>query len=127
MVQNEINNMSFLTADNKSKMAKVGALLWEVTLAGREGTPKGFLTCPLLIQPAALSWSYSLQPSQLCPLPSCISFLLSPLFQVPLPSPLIPLRTTLYRVPYRKALQGDACPVGRKLGLGQLEIRPGVL
>lgn len=30
VVQNEINNMSFLTADNKSKMAKVGALLWEV-------------------------------------------------------------------------------------------------
>lgn len=27
MVQNEINNMSFLTADNKSKMAKVGAVL----------------------------------------------------------------------------------------------------
>lgn len=39
MVQNEINNMSFLTADNKSKMAKVGASLWEVDLARREGTP----------------------------------------------------------------------------------------
>ena len=37
MVQNEINNMSFLTADNKSKMAKVGTLLWEEDLAGREG------------------------------------------------------------------------------------------
>lgn len=63
MVQNEINNMSFLTADNKSKMAKVGALLWEVALSGKEGAPKGFLPapphpagCPILITfPAALT------------------------------------------------------------------------
>lgn len=55
--------MSFLTADNKSKMAKVGALLWEVALSGREGTSKGFLPapphpagCPLLVTfPAALT------------------------------------------------------------------------
>ena len=39
VVQNEINNMSFLTADNKSKMAKVGALLREEPSAGSGGPP----------------------------------------------------------------------------------------
>lgn len=47
MVQNEINNMSFLTADNKSKMAKVGTLFLEEDLARREGgTASGFLADP---------------------------------------------------------------------------------
>lgn len=60
MVQNEINNMSFLTADNKSKMAKVGTLLWEEDLAMREGgTTSGFLADPSLSHQPSSSWSHS--------------------------------------------------------------------
>lgn len=54
MVQNEINNMSFLTADSKSKMAKVGALLSSWHLVGREGAASGE-SCPTPSYPS--SWS----------------------------------------------------------------------
>lgn len=73
MVQNEINNMSFLTADNKSKMAKVGASLWEVDLARREGTPPGLPTCPFLTQPAAHLGHTPCSPPLHLPFPSHVA------------------------------------------------------
>lgn len=69
MVQNEINNMSFLTADNKSKMAKVGASLWEVDLARREGTPPRASHLPPPHPASCPSGSHSLQPSSSSPIP----------------------------------------------------------
>lgn len=95
MVQNEINNMSFLTADNKSKMAKVGALLWEVDLAGREGTPPRASYVPLQLPhlvtfPAALTASSSLMshflsspPYPMSPFPLSLHFPLSQGLGVP--------------------------------------------
>lgn len=138
MVQNEINNMSFLTADNKSKMAKVGALLWEVALAGKEGTPKGFLPAPSsssrLPCPGHIPCSpHSFVPSHLA-FPS--SYPHYPRSPSPLPLYVSELPSTGFNLKDKpthpesrsgNALPGDACPVGRELGLGQLGIRSGVL
>lgn len=63
VVQNEINNMSFLTADNKSKMAKVGVLFRKVGLAGRAGTSPRASYPPPPHPASCLSRSHSLQPS----------------------------------------------------------------
>lgn len=117
MVQNEINNMSFLTADNKSKMAKVGALLWEVDLAGREGTPPRASYVPLqLPHPGHIPCSpHSFLLSHV-PFP-----LKSPLSHVTL-SPLLTLPTESGS---GSARLGDVCRVGQR-GQGRVNLQLGL-
>lgn len=123
MVQNEINNMSFLTADNKSKMAKVGALLWEVALAGREGTPKGFLPAP---PPRADCPVLVTFPAALTALSSLLLHFLPPILIIPGPPPLspytsqnCPLQGSIQRTNPPTLSQGVGMPTNGCMSRGQ--------